>query len=95
MRATDMRTLKALYADFKAKRDENERAYDAWEANLEDEDLERESDDAYLAMWDSLNAFADAMEDVTDGQVTAADARNMARNPKYSRRLDALMARVA
>lgn len=90
-----MQTIKAMYEDFKAKREANEIAFDAWDADLENEELEKASDDAYEAMWDALNAFAAEMESFTGGKVTQADAKLMARNPKYSARLDALMEMVA
>lgn len=90
-----MQAIKAMYEDFKVKREANEIAFEAWDADLENEELEKASDEAYEAMWDALNAFAAELESFTGGQVTQADAKLMARNPKYSARLDTLMARVA
>ena len=87
--------LKAKYQSYKVSKLVSDRIFDKWEADLDNEELEQLSDNAYRGMWDALDDFATSLEEFTSGQVDFATARKMAINPKFSGRLDDLMKRLA
>jgi hypothetical protein len=86
--------LKAKYQLYKVSKLVSDRIFDKWESDIDDEELEQFSDNAYRGMWDALDDFATSLEEFTSGQVDFATARKMAINPRFSDRLDDLMSRL-
>ena len=72
----------------------NDKITARWEADLDNEELERFSDVTDARMWDAADSLAAALEEFTGGRIDFATARKMAVNPRYSGRLDDLMSRL-
>ena len=64
-------------------------------ADPDNEELEAFSERAYEEMWKSLEEFAAEMESFTNGEVDVKTAKRMALCPKYSGKLEELIARWA
>lgn len=90
-----MTNLKTKWMVFKVNQMVSDELCDKCFDDPENEELEAFSDRAYEEMWKSLEEFAAEMESFTNGEVDVKTAKRLALCPKYSGRLEELMARWA
>lgn len=90
-----MTNLKIKWMVFKVNQEVSDNLTEKCYADPDNAELEAFADRAYEEMWKSLEAFAAEMEIFTNGQVDAQTAKRMALCPKYSGKLEELMARWA
>lgn len=90
-----MQEVKSKWMVYKVNEMVSDEVSERWYADPENEELERFADRAYEEMHRALDEFCAEVERFTGGQVDARTAKRMAVCPKYSGKLEALMARVA
>lgn len=87
--------LKIKYEVFRINQGVSDTLLERSYADPDNEELDAFSDKAYDEMWKSLDRFADALIEFTDGRLDRATIRRMALAPKYSGHLEELMRRIA
>ena len=90
-----MTNLKAKYMVYRVNSMVLDELMEKLEAYPENEELDAFADRVYEETWKSLDSLCEEMERFTGGEVDRKTARKLAICPKYSDRLESLMARWA